>query len=219
MEVDQQKRNFIEKTHESILNEERKALANEMQKLGQKDTAIKNKKVDVAPTSFRAQLKESIFEEDDCEEIYTPGAMPVEETPTTTATASTVVEEPEEPVELPAVRQGQKDHKIGFTEKKFAHLPARESQLKEPPYPKSKNLETKKGENLYIEADDKDPVWLKDKGDLFFKRSDYHAAINAYTKALTADKDFISGRLNRATCYIKTRNFNLCVDDINDIVT
>lgn len=43
MEVDSQKRNFIEKTHESILNEERKALANEMQKLGQKDTAIKSK--------------------------------------------------------------------------------------------------------------------------------------------------------------------------------
>lgn len=74
MEVDQQKRNFIEKTHETILNEERKVLASEMQKLGQKDTAIKNKKADVAPTSFRAQLKESIFEEDDCEEIYTPGA-------------------------------------------------------------------------------------------------------------------------------------------------
>ena len=98
-------------------------------------------------------------------------------------------------------------------------MPARESQLKEPPYPKSKNFDTKKGENLFIEADDKDPVWLKDKGDLFFKRSDYHAAINAYTKALKADKDFLSGRLNRATCYIKTRNFNLCVDDINDIVS
>ena len=125
----------------------------------------------------------------------------------------------EEPAELPGVRQGQKDHKIGFTERKFAHLPARESQLKEPPYPKSKNLDTKSGENLFIEADDKDPVWLKDKGDLFFKRSDYHAAINAYSKALKADKDFLSGRLNRATCYIKTRNFNLCVDDINDIVS
>ena len=125
----------------------------------------------------------------------------------------------EEPDELPGVRQGQKDHKIGFTERKFAHLPARESQLKEPPYPKSKNLDTKSGENLFIEADDKDPVWLKDKGDLFFKRSDYHAAINAYSKALKADKDFLSGRLNRATCYIKTRNFNLCVDDINDIVS
>lgn len=104
-----------------------------------------------------------------------------------------------------------------FTEKKFPHLPARESQLKEPPYPKSKNLDKKKGENFFIEADDKDPIWLKDKGDHFFKRSDYHAAINAYTKAIDADKEFLAGRLNRATCYIKIRAFNLCVDDINDI--
>lgn len=71
---------------------------------------------------------------------------------------------------------------------------------------------------MFIEAEDKDPIWLKDKGDHFFKRCDYHAAINAYSKALAADKDFLAGRLNRATCYIKTRAFNLCVDDVNDIV-
>ena len=46
---------------------------------------------------------------------------------------------PDEPeAEVPQVRQ-QQEVKMGFTEKKFAHLPARESQLKEPPYPKSKN--------------------------------------------------------------------------------
>lgn len=71
---------------------------------------------------------------------------------------------------------------------------------------------------MFIEADDRDPVWLKDKGDHFFKRSDYHAAVNAYTKALAADPEFLSGRLNRATCFIKTRSFSLCVDDVNDIV-
>jgi len=26
---------------------------------------------------------------------------------------------------------------------------------------------------VYIEIEDKDPVWLKDKGDHFFKRADY----------------------------------------------
>jgi len=53
-----------------------------------------------------------------------------------------VVEEEEEvapAAELPEVRQTQ-EVKMGFTEKKFAHLPARESQYKEPPYPKSKNM-------------------------------------------------------------------------------
>lgn len=59
-----------------------------------------------------------------------------------------------------------------FTEKKFPHLPARESLQKEPPYPKSKKIDKTK-ENLYIDIEEKDPVWLKDKGDHFFKRNDY----------------------------------------------
>ena len=79
--------------------------------------------------------------------------------------------------EVPQVRQ-QQEVKMGFTEKKFAHLPARESQLKEPPYPKSKNHNpNKKDKDVYIDVEDKDPVWLKDKGDHFFKRYDYNAAL------------------------------------------
>ena len=50
-----------------------------------------------------------------------------------------VEEEVAPAAELPEVRQTQ-EVKMGFTEKKFAHLPARESQYKEPPYPKSKNM-------------------------------------------------------------------------------
>lgn len=128
------------------------------------------------------------------------------------------VEEKEVEPELPEVRQGQ-DVKLGFTEKKFPHLPARESHIKEAPYPKSKNYDAKKKNEVFLEADDHDPVWLKDKGDHFFKRSDYHAAINAYTKALKNDPEFLTGRLNRATCFIKTRAFDHCVSDLTDIVT
>ena len=105
-----------------------------------------------------------------------------------------------------------------FTEKKFAHLPARESQMKEPPYPKSKNLGAKKDKDVYIDVEDKDPVWLKDKGDHFFKNFDYNAALNAYTKALKEDPEFLMGRLNRATTFIKLRGFVPAVDDCSDIV-
>ena len=106
---------------------------------------------------------------------------------------------------------------MGFTEKKFAHLPARESQLKEPPYPKSKNM-TKKEKDVHIDVEDKDPVWLKDKGDHFFKRFDYNAALNAYTKAIKEDPEFLSGRLNRATCFLKLRGFVPASDDCTDII-
>lgn len=106
---------------------------------------------------------------------------------------------------------------MDFTEKKFGHLPARESQYKEPPYPKSKNL-TKKEKDVYIDVEDKDPVWLKDKGDHFFRRFDYNAALNAYTKALKEDPEFLMGRLNRATVFIKMRSYVGAVDDCIDIV-
>jgi dyslexia susceptibility 1 candidate gene 1 protein len=105
-----------------------------------------------------------------------------------------------------------------FSEKKFAHLPARESQLKEPPYPKSKKIE-KDPNDYYVDVEDKDPVWLKDKGDHFYKRNDFTSAITAYSKALKADKDLLSGRLNRATCFLKMRAPQACIDDCNDIET
>ena len=106
---------------------------------------------------------------------------------------------------------------MGFTEKKFAHLPARESHLKEPPYPKSKKLEKTPGDQ-HLDIEDKDPVWLKDKGDMFFKRHDFTAAIAAYGRALKSDPDFLMGKLNRATCFIMLRGFSACVQDCNDIV-
>ena len=132
------------------------------------------------------------------------------------ASPNMTAQEEEEEAELPQVRERQ-DVKMGFTEKKFAHLPARESQLKEPPYPKSKNM-SKKNRDMYIDVEDKDPVWLKDKGDHFFKRFDYNAALNAYTKALKEDNDFLSCRLNRAATFIKLRGFVAASDDCSDCI-
>ena len=88
--------------------------------------------------------------------------------------------------------------------------------MKEPPYPKSKVID-KKPNNIYIDIEDKDPLWLKDKGDHFFNRNDYLSAINAYSKSLEFDKEFLMGRLNRATTWLMTRSFDHCIDDCNDI--
>lgn len=69
----------------------------------------------------------------------------------------------------------------------------------------------KKDNDYYIDVEDKDPVWLKDKGDHFFKRADYTAALNAYAKALKADPTFLPAKLNRATNFIKMRAPELCI--------
>lgn len=108
--------------------------------------------------------------------------------------------------------------KMQFTEKKFPHLPARESHMKEPPMPKSKQIDKKK-DTTYIDVEDRDPVWLKDKGDHFYKRNDYHSALNAYSKALEYDKEFLMGRLNRATTWLKVRCFENAIEDCQDIET
>jgi dyslexia susceptibility 1 candidate gene 1 protein len=105
---------------------------------------------------------------------------------------------------------------MDFTEKKFAHLPARESHFKEPPYPKSKNIE-KKPNDVFIDIEDKDPLWLKDKGDHFYKRCDFYSAINAYSKSLENEKDFLMARLNRGTCFLKMRIYQGCIDECDKI--
>jgi dyslexia susceptibility 1 candidate gene 1 protein len=88
--------------------------------------------------------------------------------------------------------------------------------LKEPPMPRSKNIDKKK-DGVYIDIEDKDPLWLKDKGDHFYKRSDFNSALNAYTKSLEFDKEFLMSRINRATTWLKVRAFDNCIADCNDI--
>jgi dyslexia susceptibility 1 candidate gene 1 protein len=70
---------------------------------------------------------------------------------------------------------------------------------------------------VYIDIEDKDPVWLKDKGDHFYNRNDYQSALNAYSKALEYDKDFLMGRLNRATTWLRVRVPEHCISDCEDI--
>ena len=81
---------------------------------------------------------------------------------------------------------------------------------------KSKKIDKKK-DTVYIDIEDKDPVWLKDKGDHFYKRNDYYSALNAYTKSLEFDKEFVMARLNRATTWIKTRCFENGIEDLLEI--
>lgn len=108
-----------------------------------------------------------------------------------------IVEEPE-PLEkvtpdplLPQVRQGG-SKKVDFTERFHSNLPARESHRKEAPFPKSKKYEKPdKSQDPSFSIEDKDPVWLKDKGDHFYKRHDFNSAMNAYTKSIKNDPGFL----------------------------
>jgi hypothetical protein len=121
---------------------------------------------------------------------------------------------PKKPTKVPEIRKTEKKG-VEFTEKKYGHLPSRESHSREPPFPKSKKIEKK--DDTYINAEDTDPVWLKDKGDHFYRRNDFVGAVRAYSKALEADKDIMSAKLNRATTFLKARGFQSFVEDCTEI--
>ena len=48
-----------------------------------------------------------------------------------------------------------------------------------------------------------DPVWLKAKGDDFFRAGDIRSALNAYSAALDLDDRMLSCLSNRAVCYLR----------------
>jgi hypothetical protein len=77
MKVDDNQRKFIKHETKKVLDEERKVLVDDMQKLEQQHNALTNQKKNVVQKqAFREQLKESIFDDDEeMEEIYTPGTI------------------------------------------------------------------------------------------------------------------------------------------------
>ena len=58
-----------------------------------------------------------------------------------------------------------------------------------------------------------DPTWLKRKGDEFFNRGDYLAAINAYSTIIEKDESFLKAFMNRSTCYLIIEEAELCLHD------
>uniref|UniRef100_A0A7S3DFR3 CS domain-containing protein n=1 Tax=Palpitomonas bilix TaxID=652834 RepID=A0A7S3DFR3_9EUKA len=56
-------------------------------------------------------------------------------------------------------------------------------------------------------------VWLKEKGDKFFRNGDFAAAVNAYKAALEIDQRNPSLLSNRASAYFKLRRYPEVVDD------
>ncbi|KAJ3231217.1 Dynein assembly factor 4, axonemal [Chytriomyces hyalinus] len=70
-------------------------------------------------------------------------------------------------------------------------------------------------DNLFdpLSVDEKNPIFLKDKGNAFFKTGNYQGAINAYTAALDLDPQFSSCLSNRAVCHLKLGAYNDCIQD------
>lgn len=105
--------------------------------------------------------------------------------------------------------------KFKFTPRVFP-TPLRESKTAEEEQWLQKQAEARKNKEVDdpdLEEHEKDPEWLKDKGNKLFGSGNYAAAVNAYNLAIRLRPKMHTLYLNRAACHLKLRNFYKCIED------
>ena len=99
------------------------------------------------------------------------------------------------------------NQQVKFTERMYKNLAARDRFEKEPPMPKSTGAAS--GGDL----ENKNPLWLKDKGDAFYRDKNYTSAIEAYSEAIRLDSKFIKAYLNRSISFLKSFRLTEAIGD------
>ncbi|NWS16290.1 DAAF4 factor, partial [Pachyramphus minor] len=64
-----------------------------------------------------------------------------------------------------------------------------------------------------LKEEEKNPDWLKDKGNKMFAMGNYLAAVNAYNLAVRLNNKLPLLYLNRAACHLKLRNLHKAIED------
>lgn len=72
----------------------------------------------------------------------------------------------------------------------------------------------KSGDDL----ENKNPLWLKDRGDEFYKNQDFLSAIMAYNQAFKIDPTMIVCIANRCACNIQLFNYEETLIDANRVL-
>lgn len=64
-----------------------------------------------------------------------------------------------------------------------------------------------------LKEEERNPEWLKDKGDKCFATGDYLGAVNAYSLAIKINRKLPSLYSNRAACHLKLKNLHKAIED------
>ncbi|XP_029093029.1 dynein assembly factor 4, axonemal isoform X3 [Monodon monoceros] len=108
--------------------------------------------------------------------------------------------------------------KINFTPRVFPTA-LRESQVAAEEEWLHKQAEARRAMNTDIpelcdlKEEEKNPEWLKDKGNKLFATENYLAAINAYNLAIRLNNKIPLLYLNRAACHLKLKNLHKAIED------
>ncbi|KFO85087.1 Dyslexia susceptibility 1 candidate 1, partial [Buceros rhinoceros silvestris] len=119
--------------------------------------------------------------------------------------------------QLPAPRSAA-TIKINFTSRVFP-TPLRESCVAEEEEWLRKQAEARRTVSADLSGledlkeEEKNPDWLKDKGNKMFAMGNYLAAVNAYNLAMQLNNRLPLLYLNRAACHLKLRHFHKAIED------
>ncbi|TDH09246.1 hypothetical protein EPR50_G00084820 [Perca flavescens] len=64
-----------------------------------------------------------------------------------------------------------------------------------------------------LKEEERNPDWLKDKGDKYFASGDYLSAVNAYSLAIRLNRKIPALYSNRAACHLKLKNLHKAIED------
>ncbi|XP_038562633.1 dynein assembly factor 4, axonemal isoform X1 [Micropterus salmoides] len=106
---------------------------------------------------------------------------------------------------------------VTFTPRVFPTA-LRESRVAEEEEWLKKQAEARRAVNADVEdlmdlKEQRNPDWLKDKGDKCFVAGDYLGAVNAYNLAIRLNRKIPALYSNRAACHLKLRNFHKAIED------
>jgi dyslexia susceptibility 1 candidate gene 1 protein len=188
----------------------------------------------IPPTTTNSASNSSIWSDDEEEDVKQEDdeTMVMVETNDIEEEGGGEEEEEEEEEEIVFVPDPRENStvKIEFTER-FFPTPARESKLQEENDWLAKNgahvgkrwgqkREKGKGDSDARDISERDPMWLKGKGDDFYRARDFQSAANAYTAAIAVDEDepLIPALSNRAACYLRLGKYHLCRADCTKVI-
>ncbi|KAM6925868.1 dynein axonemal assembly factor 4 [Lycodopsis pacificus] len=121
------------------------------------------------------------------------------------------------PEDLPAPRLAG-NIQVTFTPRLFPTA-LRESRVPEEEEWLKKEAEARRAVNADVEEledlteEERNPDWLKDKGDKCFVTGDHQGAVNAYSLALRLNRRIPALYSNRAACHLKLKHLHKAIED------
>ncbi|CAO1377202.1 unnamed protein product [Diamesa serratosioi] len=124
------------------------------------------------------------------------------------------VEQKKKPEEIPGIRHSATID-ISFSKRNFM-TPKRESQ--DPAEQEWMKIQSEARKAIGFVAEDlrpeeRNPQWLKEKGDDFFKKKNYLAAISAYSTGIQLTNKYFDLFLNRSAAHFAIENFQRSAED------